>query len=318
MTAETTSDFLNPEEFTALWTEITLIQARKRNVLYRAKRYGRWFVLKSLSYDCQNLTDYRLLQEREFHIGFLLHHPNIVETYSIEDVLYVGRCIVIEYVDGTTLGQWLATRPTYAAKLRLWNQLKDVRDYMESMQLEHHDLKLDNILVTRDGKYLKLIDFGLCVTDDSMADAKQMSHLFRLFFPNVLQRFWMRCSKWIGRISVVCLLLSLMCVGFFLVRHEQKSASMQQEQALADVNARLDAYFASWDKALEETGANTFFEVYEILNPLIHDSWRTRDSFMSLYPQNDPLHYAVFDVWTQCSLEKTNEINERYNLLEKD
>lgn len=57
MTAETTSDFLNPEEFTALWTEITLIQARKRNVLYRAKRYGRWFVLKSLSYDCQNLTD---------------------------------------------------------------------------------------------------------------------------------------------------------------------------------------------------------------------------------------------------------------------
>ena len=172
MTAETTSDFLNPEEFTALWTEITLIQARKRNVLYRAKRYGRWFVLKSLSYDCQNLTDYRLLQEREFHIGFLLHHPNIVETYSIEDVPYVGRCIVIEYVDGTTLGQWLATRPTYSAKLRLWNQLKDVRDYMESMQLEHHDLKLDNILVTGDGKYLKLIDFGLCVTDDSMADAK--------------------------------------------------------------------------------------------------------------------------------------------------
>ncbi len=93
---------------------------------------------------------------------------------------------------------------------------------------------------------------------------------------------------------------------------------MQQEQALADVNARLDAYFASWDKALEETGANTFFEVYEILNPLIHDSWRTRDSFMSLYPQNDPLHYAVFDIWTQRSLEKTNEINERYNLLEKD
>lgn len=61
-----------------------------------------------------------------------------------------------------------------------------------------------------------------------------------------------------------------------------------------------------------------FFEVYEILNPLIHDSWRTRDSFMSLYPQNDPLHYAVFDIWTQRSLEKTNEINERYNLLEKD
>ena len=103
MTTDSTSGFLNPEDLTSQWTEVTLLQARRRNVLYRAKRYGRWFILKTLSEDCQDLTDYRLLQERECQIGFSLHHPNIVETYSIEEVPAVGRCIVIEYVDGTTL-----------------------------------------------------------------------------------------------------------------------------------------------------------------------------------------------------------------------
>ena len=177
MTTDSTSGFLNPEDLTSQWTEVTLLQARRRNVLYRAKRYGRWFILKTLSEDCQDLTDYRLLQEREFQIGFSLHHPNIVETYSIEEVPTVGRSIVIEYVDGTTLAQWLSTRPSYAAKVRIWNQLTDVREYLESRQMEHHDLKADNILITRDGKYLKLIDFGLSGTEAGRSDEQDLSRL---------------------------------------------------------------------------------------------------------------------------------------------
>ena len=173
-----TSGFLNPEDLTSQWAEISLLQARRRNVLYRAKRYGRWFILKTLSEDCQDLTDYRLLQEREFQIGFSLHHPNIVETYSMEEVPTVGRSIVIEYVDGTTLAQWLSTRPSYAAKVRIWNQLTDVREYLESHQMEHHDLKADNILITRDGKYLKLIDFGLSGTESGRSDEQDLSRLY--------------------------------------------------------------------------------------------------------------------------------------------
>ena len=169
-----TSGFLNPEDLTSQWAEISLLQARRRNVLYRAKRYGRWFILKTLSEDCQDLTDYRLLQEREFQIGFSLHHPNIVETYSMEEVPAVGRSIVIEYVDGTTLAQWLSTRPSYGARVRIWNQLTDVREYLESRQMEHHDLKADNILITRDGKYLKLIDFGLSGTEAGRSDEQDL------------------------------------------------------------------------------------------------------------------------------------------------
>ncbi|MGN0235384.1 MAG: protein kinase [Paludibacteraceae bacterium] len=354
MTTDTTSGFLNPENVTSQWTEVSLIQARKRNMLYRAKRYGRWFILKTLSEECQDLTDYRLLQEREFHIGFSLHHPNIVETYSIEDVPAVGRCIVIEYVDGTTLAQWLTTRPSYTAKVRIWNQLTDVREYLESRQMEHHDLKADNILITRDGKYLKLIDFGLSGAEAGRSDEQDISRLYRMLFPNSLQRVWRRSAKWIGGIAAVCAILLVTGIVFLLVRRDRIAAYMQQEQtlqeisrqyeieaekwqqaaeeaknlyeyyqsaniqdertrqeqALEQVNRRLDKEFAVWDRATENAG--TIMEVYEVLNPLVQASWLTRDSFIHLYPENDPLHYTIFELWTQRSMEKQSEIQQRF------
>ena len=356
MTSDTTTGFLNPEDVTSQWTEITLLQARKRNVLYRAKRYGRWFILKTLSDDCHDLTDYRLLQEREFQIGFSLHHPNIVETYSIEEVPAVGRCIVIEYVDGTTLAQWLTTRPTYADKVRIWNQLTDVCEYLESRQMEHHDLKADNILITRDGKYLKLIDFGLSGTEAGRSDEQDISRLYRMLFPNSLQRAWMRGAKWIGGIAIVFAVLLMMAIVFLLVRRDRIAAYMQQEQtlqeisrqyeveaekwqqaaeeaknlyeyyqaaniqdertrqeqALEQVNSRLDKEFAAWDKAIKDADPATYMEILEVLNPLVQASWLTRDSFINCYPENYPLHYTIFELWTQRSMEKQNAIQQRF------
>ena len=351
-----TSGFLNPEDLTSQWTEISLLQARRRNVLYRAKRYGRWFILKTLSEDCQDLTDYRLLQEREFQIGFSLHHPNIVETYSMEEVPAVGRSIVIEYVDGTTLAQWLSTRPSYGARVRIWNQLTDVREYLESRQMEHHDLKADNILITRDGKYLKLIDFGLSGTEAGRSDEQDLSRLYRMLFPNSLQRVWMRSAKWIGGIAVGMAVLMVMAIVFLLVRRDRIAAYMQQEQtlqeisrqyeieaekweqaaieakeqyeyyqtaniqdertrqerALEEVSRRLDTEFAVWDKAIEEAAPETLKEMFEVLNPLVQASWVIRDSFINCYPENDPLHYTIFDLWTQRSMEKQNAIQQRF------
>lgn len=356
MTSDPTSGFLNPQDVTSQWTEITLLQARKRNVLYRAKRYGRWFILKTLSNECHDLTDYRLLQEREFQIGFSLHHPNIVETYSIEEIPSVGRCIVIEYVDGTTLAQWLTTRPSYVDKVRIWNQLTDVREYLESRQMEHHDLKADNILITRDGKYLKLIDFGLSGTEAGRSDEQDISRLYRMLFPNSLQRAWMRGAKWIGGMAIVFAVLLVMAIVFLLVRRDRIAAYMQQEQtlqeisrqyeveaekwqqaaeeaknlyeyyqaaniqdertrqeqALEEVSRRFEAEAARWDKAIEDAGAETLMEMYEILSSFTPSSQQIRDSFINCYPENDPLHYTIFDLWTQRTLETQNEILGRH------
>lgn len=147
------------------------MQRRRHSALYRGKRYGRWFILKGLTDEQQPLTNFRLLQEREFRLGMQLVHPNIVATYSLEQVADIGRCIVMESVDGQTLDRWLATKPNRQKRERVLMQLLDAVEYLHARQLVHHDLKPGNILITRNGENVKLIDFGLSDTDDSATPA---------------------------------------------------------------------------------------------------------------------------------------------------
>lgn len=161
------SGFVLPQDVSSQWVEITVLQARSHSILYRAKRYGRWFVLKGLPPAQQHLTDSLILQDKEFRLGLLLVHPNIVATYSLETVPDCGRCIVMEAVDGQNLDRWLATKPDCRKRTRVLYQLLDAVEYLHARQLVHHDLKPSNILITRNGENLKLIDFGLSNTDDA-------------------------------------------------------------------------------------------------------------------------------------------------------
>lgn len=165
------SGFIVAGDVTALWQEIMLLQRRQHSALYCGKRYGRWFILKGLTKEQQPLTNFRLLQEREFRLGIQLVHPNIVATYSLEEVPDIGRCIVMESVDGQTFDHWLATKPNRQKRQRVLMQLLDAVEYLHARQLVHHDLKPGNILVTRNGENVKLIDFGLSDTDDSATPA---------------------------------------------------------------------------------------------------------------------------------------------------
>ena len=131
------SGFITPAEFSAKWHEISLLQERTYTTIYTASRYGRRFVLKTLSSTCAELTDYRLQQEQEFQLGIQLVHPNIVATYALEEIDGVGRSIVQEWIDGVTLGEWLSTNPTNAARERVVTQLLEAIEYLHGLQLVH-------------------------------------------------------------------------------------------------------------------------------------------------------------------------------------
>ena len=109
-TETSSSDFIAPAEFSAEWRNIELLQSRSHTMLYVATRYGRRFMLKSLTPEAKQLTDYQLQQQKEFQLGVSLNHPNVAATYSLEEVPGVGMCIVQEWIDGITLGEWLIDR----------------------------------------------------------------------------------------------------------------------------------------------------------------------------------------------------------------
>lgn len=147
------------------WSEITCLQVRSRNVLYSGIRYGRKFLIKAVR---DGFTNTKLQQEKEFRQGILLNHPNIMSTYSLEEVEDLGTCIVSEWIEGVTLGEWLKNKQNINARRRVFMQILDALEYIHSLQLVHHDIKLDNIMVTTNGTNAKLIDFGLSNTDDAV------------------------------------------------------------------------------------------------------------------------------------------------------
>ena len=138
-TETSSSEFVAPMEFSSEWRNIELLQSRSHTMLYVATRYGRRFLLKSLTPEAARLTDYQLQQQKEFQLGVSLNHPNVAATYSLEEVPGVGMCIVQEWIDGVTLGEWLRTKPSKAARKRVFSQLMDALEYIHSLQLVHHD-----------------------------------------------------------------------------------------------------------------------------------------------------------------------------------
>ncbi len=83
-------------------TDFTPIPCKGFNILCKAKRYGRWWMLKGLKPVFRNQETYKALLHKEFDILISLQHPNIVTASSIEEVAELGTCIVMECIDGIT------------------------------------------------------------------------------------------------------------------------------------------------------------------------------------------------------------------------
>ncbi len=94
-----------------------------------------------------------------------LSHPNVVQVYEVDE--HQGRTFVaMEYVDGQTLGEWLAERPRpWQEVLRVFDAAGHGLAAAHSAGLVHRDFKPDNVLLGRDGS-VRVADFGLVLAGD--------------------------------------------------------------------------------------------------------------------------------------------------------
>ena len=131
---------------------------------FRVKLYGKLHFLKRLKPEFANDIRYQEAFRKEFETGYRLEHPNLVRYISL-----TNDGILMEYIDGETLTQRLASHPDYFKNKKnsdkFLRQLLDVVGYLHSHQVLHLDLKPDNILLTRINNDVRLIDLGCCYTD---------------------------------------------------------------------------------------------------------------------------------------------------------
>lgn len=341
---ESSSAFIVPTDFSAEWHDITLVHRHSHTLVYTATRYGRRFLLKALVPDDARLTDYRLQQEREFQLGIQLVHPNIAATYSLETVDGVGRCIIQEWIDGVTLADWLQTQPSSAARERVFCQLLDALEYLHGLQLVHHDLKADNILITHNGANVKLIDFGLSALDatlspvpnDPRTDLEALGKLMLLLLPGQ-QRFARRClegkyadiaslrrtmatRKRVFRLLPIVLSILLLIVSaalFYLSWDESHTAQKRYSQ----MTERVESHIAiEREQLLDIINRPDSFDRRNVADVMAyraclteystirHQQWTIRDSLMALYPEDDPLREQLFQLWTRREAELDSEL----------
>lgn len=134
--------------------------------LVKAKRFGRWFVLKCLRPEFVGNPFYECLLQKEAEITLRLDHQNLIRCYGWEEVNTYGHCLVLEFVDGVTLTDFLKTKPKTGVLKKIVDDVLSAMDYYHSLQVIHRDLKPSNILVTRNGLRAKIIDFGLSDADN--------------------------------------------------------------------------------------------------------------------------------------------------------
>lgn len=154
------------------FTQVEILLCSGHNILAKAKRYGRWWMLKALQPDKRNQQVYQQMMLKELEILMSMQSPYIVQTVGLEEVEGLGMCIVMEYIDGIRLDEWLSQKQSKEKRFRLAEEVLKATEYIHSIRVVHRDLKPGNIIVTRNGEHLKLIDFGLA-DNDHIAILKQ-------------------------------------------------------------------------------------------------------------------------------------------------
>ena len=155
---------ISPEiDYSGKYTDVELIGITAHARLYRMRRAGRLFMAKTMCEDSAMAIE---LLKREYELTLGLTHPHIVHIYAYETDTPIGPAIVMEYVDGCTLAEYLSEEPTFSALQRIFDQLLSATDYLHKAGVIHNDLKPENILITRSNHDVRLIDFGFA-DDDS-------------------------------------------------------------------------------------------------------------------------------------------------------
>ena len=144
---------------------LDMVECHSRyNRLVKAKRDGRWWMLKGLKPEYEDDPIMRELLRKEFKLGMMLRHQGIVGFVGLEQVpqLGNGEFIVQEWVEGVTLKLWLDGEHKWQEKVNVLQQMCNVLDYCHRMNVVHRDIKPSNIMITPDERVV-IIDLGLAV-----------------------------------------------------------------------------------------------------------------------------------------------------------
>lgn len=130
-------------------------------LVYTARKFGKWVMLKTLRPEFSDKPEYRAMLEKEFDVRYNLSHPNIVMINDLEEVPGVGMSIITDDVYGDSLRRLLdENRLEDKHYQQLKTRLPAAMEYIQQNHLAHHPIRPETIIFTEKIGNLKLIDVG--------------------------------------------------------------------------------------------------------------------------------------------------------------
>jgi|GEM_PF-2372537 len=129
--------------------------------VWRATEGSRYWLLKCAK---DNSTESVELLKREYELACDLQHPFIAMSIKFVPDTPKGPAIIMEYVEGRTLRDFILEKPDNRSRKKVLEQILDAVEHIHRKDLLHNDIKAENILVTNIGNNVKIIDFGLSET----------------------------------------------------------------------------------------------------------------------------------------------------------
>ena len=201
--------------------------------------------MKALNRQQGVTTENHARLQREYKILEQLYgNEHIVRCIGWREDAEVGPCIVMEYVDGETLADYMKNNPSNKEKRRILNELLDAMGFIHKHQVVHNDLKPENVLVTHNGNNVKLIDFGYADCDSNIDKATGGTKAFAS--PELTRRETIGVASDIYSLGYIIKLLFPHRYGL-VVRKCQRTEAAKRYQRVSEINKAINrCEFSIW------------------------------------------------------------------------
>ena len=136
---------------------------------YQIRVHGKLHFVKKIRPEFENDSRMRAAFRKENEIGFSLSHPNIARYVFMEGIFSPEKYVVTEWIEGNSLDKFIENNPKYFSDRknikRFIYQLTDALDYLHQNGIIHGDLKPSNIMLSRYGNRVVLLDLGYSKSD---------------------------------------------------------------------------------------------------------------------------------------------------------
>lgn len=140
---------------------------RKRRVLWLTVKDGRRVALKGIAEDFRTDPGEITSLRKEYLLGLRIEAEGVARVYGFEQHPQLGHVIVMEYVDGKSLNQYLGNKhgekhnpAPLPERMKIACGIAEALAAIHNAGVTHRDLKPDNILIRSKDLTPKIIDFS--------------------------------------------------------------------------------------------------------------------------------------------------------------